>query len=122
MFRRVVLSAVLIVGALVAGLPAIAQQAEIFNVSGSNPGSSSTDYTGQVSVAQTGNTWRMQWRVQGATVEGTGIIIDGAYLAVTGLLEGRPFVLILKKDGNRFVGEWTVHGQTQVGREAWTPQ
>jgi len=121
MFRRAFLSVALVLGALVAGLPAAAQ-VEIFTVTGSNPGSSSTDYTGQVSVAQTGNTWRMQWQVSGATVEGTGLIMDGTHLAATGLLEGRPFVLIMRKDGTRFVGEWTVHGQTQIGRETWTPQ
>jgi hypothetical protein len=119
MIRRF-LCAFAFVGVLAAALPAAAQQVDVFSVAGSNPGSSQTDYTGEVSVAQTGNTWRMQWRVQGATIEGTGIIVDNAYLAVTGLIEGRPFVLIMKRDGNRFVGQWTVHGQTQVGREVWT--
>lgn len=121
MFRRVLVCAWMLAGSLFLAAAAMAQ-VEAFTVTGSNPGSTATDYTGEVSVAQTGNTWRMQWRVQGATIEGTGLILDGAYLAVTGLLEDRPFVLIMKRDGERFVGEWTVHGQTQVGRETWTPK
>jgi len=53
-------------------------------------------------------------------VRGTGLVMDGNYLAAAGLLEGLPFVFIMRKDGNKFVGEWTVQGQTRIGKEVWT--
>lgn len=99
-----------------------AQQVEVFNVVGSNPGSSNADYRGEVGVLKTGNTWQIEWRVGGSAVRGTGLIMDGNYLAAAGLLDGRPFVFIMRRDANRYVGEWTVQGQTQVGKEIWTPK
>jgi len=101
---------------------ASAQQVEVFNVVGSNPGSSSQDYSGQVGVVKSGDTWQIEWRVGGSMVRGTGLIMDGNYLAAAGLLEGAPFVFIMRKDGNRYVGQWTVQGQTKVGKEIWTPK
>lgn len=121
MLVNVVRSFVVAVLMLAAGA-ASAQNAELFNVAGSNPGSSNVDYRGEVAVAKSGNTWQIEWRVGGAPIRGTGLVMDGNYLAAAGMLEGRPFVFIMRKDGNRFVGEWTVQGQTQVGKEVWTPK
>ena len=112
-FARAAFAAVLFVAA-----PAAAQ--ERFTVAGSNPGSDKVDYTGEVSVARTGATWQFEWRVGGDPIKGTGIIMDGTHMAATGMFDGKPFVFILKKDGNRFLGLWTTQGANQVGREVWT--
>ena len=120
MIRNIVRGGALAAALLIAGIASA--QVEVFNVAGSNPGSTNVDYRGEVGVAKSGGTWQIEWRVGGTPVRGTGIIMDGNYLAAAGLLEGRPFVFIMRKDGTRYVGEWTVQGQTQVGREVWTPK
>ena len=117
---RIGLSAFALTATLCYSGLAQAQQVEIFDVVGSNPGSDNVDYRGQVGVMKSGATWQIEWRVSGSVVRGTGLVMDGNYLAAAGLLEGLPFVFIMRKDGNKFVGEWTVQGQTRIGKEVWT--
>jgi hypothetical protein len=120
---RLLLSAGVVAGGLLAFAgSASAQQVEVFNVVGSNPGSTNADYRGKVGITQTGDTWQIEWRVGNTPVRGTGLIMDKNYMAATGVLQGVPFVFIMRKDGNRFIGEWTVQGQTKIGREIWTPE
>ena len=109
-------------GLLVSAGAAFGQQVEVFNVVGSNPGSTNPDYRGKVGITKTGDTWQIEWRVGNTPVRGTGLIMDAKYMAATGVLQGVPFVFIMRKDGNRFIGEWTVQGQTKIGREIWTPE
>lgn len=100
--------------------PAVAD--DVFAVTGSEPGSTTDSYTGKATVAQTGDTWTITWNIKGdQAVKGTAVIMDG-YLAATGLYEGKPFVFLLKKDGAKYTGVWTVAGQTKFGRETWIPQ
>jgi hypothetical protein len=101
--------------------PALAQ--ESFAVSGSDIGSGKDDYTGKVSVAKTGATWSVQWDIKGEkSIKGTGVILEGCCLAVTGTYEGKPYVFLLKADGAKYVGVWTVDGEQRVGKETWIPQ
>lgn len=113
--------AALIAGALAVAAPAAAQ-VEVFEVQGSNLGSHSVDYTGQVGVQKTGDTWQIEWRVGGPPIRATGIIMGGRHLAASGMFEGKPSVFMMRTDGARFVGEWAAYGATRVGREVWTPQ
>lgn len=107
--------------ALALASPALAQ--ESFAVSGSDIGSGKDDYTGKVSVSKTGSTWAVEWKIKGETaIKGTGVILDGCCLAVTGTYEGKPYVFLLKADGAKYVGVWTVDGEERVGRETWIPQ
>ena len=101
--------------------PALAQ--ETFAVSGSEIGSAKDDYTGKVTVTKSGDTWTLVWTLKGETaIKGTGVILDGCCLAATGLYEGKPYVFLLKADGAKYIGVWTIDGQTKVGRETWIPQ
>lgn len=95
---------------------------EKFAVEGTNPGSTKVDYTGEVSVTKSGQTWQFEWQVGGAPIKGTGIIMDGTHVAIAGLFDGKPFVFILKKEGAKFVGSWSTAGSDKTGREVWTPK
>jgi hypothetical protein len=107
--------------ALALATPALAQ--ESFAVSGSDIGSAKDDYTGKVAVSKSGSTWAVEWTIKGEkAIKGTGVILDGCCLAVTGTYEGKPYVFLLKADGAKYVGIWTVDGETKVGRETWIPQ
>ncbi len=114
--------AAILAAALMAAPLGSAGAQERFAVEGTNPDSTKVDYTGEVEVRKTGETWNVVWKVGGDPIEGTGIIMDGTHAAVAGLFEGRPFVFILRKDGAKFVGMWTTAGGTKVGREVWTPK
>jgi hypothetical protein len=107
--------------ALAFASPALAQ--ESFAISGSDIGSGKDDYTGKVSVVKTGATWAVQWEIKGEkAIKGTGVILEGCCLAVTGTYEGKPYVFLLKADGAKYVGVWTVDGEQRVGKETWIPQ
>ena len=107
--------------ALALASPAMAQ--ESFAISGSDIGSGKDDYTGKVSVVKTGATWAVQWEIKGEkAIKGTGVILEGCGLAVTGTYEGKPYVFLLKADGAKYVGVWTVDGEQRVGKETWIPQ
>ena len=107
--------------ALALASPSLAQ--DMFAVSGSDLGSGKDDYTGKVAVTKSGNTWKLEWTIKGETsIKGTGVILDGCCLAATGVYEGKPYVFLLKADGAKFVGIWTIDGETKVGRETWIPQ
>ena len=56
-----------------------------------------------------------------AVVKGAAVVLDG-YLAATGTYEGKPFVFLLKKGGAKYLGVWTVAGQTKFGRATWIPR
>jgi hypothetical protein len=117
------LAAITVSLAVAFGAAATAARAqEKFAVEGTNPGSTKVDYKGEVSVQKTGETWQFEWQVGGAPIKGTGIIMDGTHVAVAGLFEGKPFVFILKKDGAKYVGTWTLAGGDKIGREVWTPK
>ncbi len=70
-----------------------------------------------MTVTKSGNTRKLEWTLKGeSAIKGTGVILDRCSLAATGTYEGKPFVFLLKADGAKYVGIWT------VGRETWIPQ
>lgn len=114
-------AAVIFLVAAAAAMPARAQ--ETFAVEGSNPGSTKVDYTGEVAVRKSGQTWQFEWRVGGDPIRGTGIIMDGTHVAISGMFDGKPFVFILKKGADgKFVGNWATADGQAIGREVWTPK
>ena len=120
MMRKITV-AIAMAAALAFAAPALAE--ESFAVSGSELGSGKDDYTGKVTVTKTGDTWRVVWAIKGdAATTGTGVILGGCCLAVTGIYEGKPFVFLLKADGAKYVGVWTINGETRIGKEIWIPQ
>jgi hypothetical protein len=61
--------------------------------------------------------------VGGDPIRGTGIIMDGTHVAISGLFDGKPFVFILKKGADgKFVGNWATAAGEAIGREVWTPK
>ena len=101
--------------------PALAQ--ETFAISGSDIGSAKDDYTGKVVTTKNGQVWTVVWTLKdGDVIQGTGIALPGCCWAASGLYKGKPFVFLLKADGAKYVGVWTIAGETQVGRETWIPQ
>lgn len=101
--------------------PALAQ--DVFAVTGADIGHTTDNYTGKVTVTKSGDTWNVVWQIAGdKTTRGTGVVLEGCCLAVTGVYEGKPFVFLLKADGAKYVGVWTVAGETRMGRETWIPQ
>jgi hypothetical protein len=115
------IAAIAAAAALAVATPSLAQ--ETFAVSGSDIGSSNDDYTGKATVVKTGATWKVEWMIKGeSAIKGTGVILEGCCLAVTGTYEGKPYVFLLRADGAKYVGVWTVDGETRLGRETWIPQ
>ena len=60
---RIGIAALAAAAALAVATPSLAQEA--FAVSGSDIGSGKDDYTGKVTVAKSGDTWKVQWDIKG---------------------------------------------------------
>lgn len=85
-----------------------------YNVTGSNPGGGGS-YQGIVTVQQTGETYRVDWRIGSQTFQGYGILDRGTLsVAYNGGLA------VYQVDGNGARGIWTTTSGTQLGREDWT--
>ena len=118
---RLGIAALAAASAFAVATPSLAQ--ESFAVAGSDIGSTADDYTGKAIVSKSGATWKVVWQIKGEkSIKGTGVILEGCCLAVTGTYEGKPYVFLLKADGAKYVGIWTLDGEQRVGKETWIPQ
>jgi hypothetical protein len=108
---------------LLAGLasPAAAQQAGLYDVTGTNL--DGTSYTGVAQIQQVGlSSFTILWRIGNQAVEGVGFA-SGRTIAVAYGLSRRPGIGIytLSPDGS-MEGEWTIIGAPANARERLVPR
>ncbi|MGG5886302.1 hypothetical protein ACLF3G_04115 [Falsiroseomonas sp. HC035] len=108
---------------LLAGLafPASAQQAGLYDVTGTNL--DGTSYTGVAQIQQVGlSSFTILWRIGNQAVEGVGFA-SGRTIAVAYGLSRRPGIGIytLNPDGS-MEGEWTIIGAPANARERLVPR
>jgi hypothetical protein len=114
MFRRSIVAGLTFV-ALTASAWA-ASPAGIFKVTGTNPGSA-TPYAGAVMVTPTGSTFKVEWRIAGQSIIGTGLWVDEKF--VVGY-PGNSVAVYTDQGGNVWQGHWANGASTEVGTERWT--
>jgi hypothetical protein len=89
-----------------------------YQVVGSNPAGGGR-YSGTVTVAQTGDTFRVTWRIGRQTYVGTGI--GNAKGFAVAYQSGRQTgIAIYGADGGGWKGVWAYSGGRDVGAEVWT--
>ena len=86
---------------------------------GQSPGDNRT-YKGHVSVIRSGETFTVMWRFGTSTFIGTGLEM-GDHFAVSFMKTGSQEVglVLLKKQGEQWLGQWTPMGGQSIGQEKW---
>ncbi|MFN3657220.1 MAG: hypothetical protein ACK4UO_08205 [Pseudolabrys sp.] len=88
-----------------------------YSVEGTNPGGGSR-YSGTVTIAKTGETYRVVWVVGGTRYVGTGIG-NKDFIAVSYRSGNDTGLALYGADGGNWAGVWTYAGGTQMGAEIW---
>ena len=88
-----------------------------YDVRGNNPDGSK--YTGTVTVTQTGQTYRVVWRIGNTRYTGTAIG-DKNFLAVSYQSGNESGLALYGADGGNWKGIWTYSGGTSMGSELWS--
>ncbi len=88
-----------------------------YAVVGANPGGNG-QYTGSVTVEQTGDTFKITWAIGGTLYVGTGIG-DKNFLAVSYRSGDKTGLALYGADGDGWTGIWTYAGGVKVGPETW---
>jgi hypothetical protein len=103
------------------GTSAFADAVGKYSIRGTNPGDG-RPYSGEVTVARTGDTFRVVWLIGSDTYTGTGIGSDD-FLAVS-YRSGNETGLALygRKSDGKWHGIWTYAGGRQIGTDVWTPR
>jgi hypothetical protein len=91
-----------------------------YNVEGTNPGDNST-YKGTVTIAKTGETYRVVWVVGGTRYIGTGIG-NKDFIAVSYKSGDSSGLALYGADGGNWAGVWTYSGGDKMGAEFWKRQ
>ena len=94
-----------------------ADPAGAYKVEGVNPGDASP-YSGSVTVAKTGDTYRVTWVIDGTTYNGTGIG-NSDFLAVSYRSGNETGLALYGADGGNWLGTWTYAGAKKLGAERW---
>lgn len=118
MIRRFALAAGL---ALALALPAQAQRAGVYDVTGTNL--DGTSYTGIAQIVPAGlSSFVIRWRIGNAVLEGVGFA-SGRTVAVAYGQAQQPGLAIytINPDGS-MDGEWTIIGASANGRERLVPR
>ncbi|MGI9354472.1 MAG: hypothetical protein ACR2PF_04830 [Rhizobiaceae bacterium] len=104
-------------------------------VEGTDPGTGST-YRGTVSVQQNGQTYAVEWDINGTKYVGTGLgaaNVKGTStmgpasdqdtaIAISYVTNNSFGLTFYVKQGNgQWKGIWTYGGSAQIGTEVWTP-
>ena len=89
-----------------------------YTVQGSNPGGGSK-YSGTVTVAKTGETYRVTWVIAGTRYVGTGIG-DKNFIAVSYKSGSDTGLALYGADGGNWAGVWAYAGGNKVGTEVWS--
>lgn len=99
---------------------ALADPVGKYDVEGTNPGTGKS-YSGTVSVARTGDTYRIVWDIGGTRYIGTGIG-DKDFLAVSYRTGNETGLALYAATGDGWKGIWTYANGTKIGTEHWTEQ
>ncbi|MDQ2065573.1 hypothetical protein Q9295_04255 [Xinfangfangia sp. CPCC 101601] len=117
-------AAVVATFALFGGAAHAADPTGVFRVEGMNPGGQG-QYTGQVIVEGTGETYSVTWEIEGVVMQGVGIAYFGmpAHLSVAFNSDQNYGVahFTATDDGN-WTGTWAGYGGEVQGSELWTRQ
>jgi len=87
-----------------------------YEVQGNNPDGSK--YSGTVTVTQTGQTYRVVWKIGSTRYTGTAIG-DKNFLAVSYQSANQTGLALYGADGDNWKGIWTYSGGTSMGAELW---
>jgi hypothetical protein len=87
-----------------------------YDVQGNNPDGSK--YAGTVTVTQTGQTYRVVWKIGNTRYTGTAIG-DKNFLAVSYQSGNESGLALYGADGDDWKGIWTYSGGTKMGAEFW---
>lgn len=87
---------------------------------GQNAGDPRT-YSGTVSIARSDQTYTVLWRFGAKTFLGTGIEIGDSFAVTFTQPQNQQFVglVLLRKKGEQWLGNWTTLGGKQIGTENW---
>jgi hypothetical protein len=88
-----------------------------YNVAGTNPGGGG-EYKGTVTVAKTGEVFKVTWKIGDDTFVGTGIG-DDQFLSVGYKSNGNFGVALYVLDGATWRGVWAYAGAKETGKETW---
>ena len=101
------------------------------NASGGSPGkiegeyvvkgvnAQGNSYQGNLRIAKTGQTYRLEWTVAGSSLKGVGIKVDDGFFVAWGQKE--PFgVVSYSFNGRQAKGIWTLAGETRTATENLT--
>jgi hypothetical protein len=105
-----------------ASAAALAEPVGQYEVSGTNPGNTSSTYHGTVAVQRTGDTYQVVWVIGGARFTGTGIG-NSNFLAVSYRSRNlNGLALYAGQQDGSWQGIWTTDGGTAIGTERWQPR
>lgn len=115
-------------------LSALAGPEGTFTVRGTNPGGQG-EYSGTVSVRQTGQTYSVIWNVGGVKYTGTGLGAENSRgystmgpasssdssIAISYISDGTfGLAYYVEQDDGTWRGIWTYGGSDRIGTEVWT--
>ncbi len=115
--------------ACLVSLSAFAGPVGNYVVEGTDPGTGST-YRGTVSVQKNGQTYTVEWNINGTKYVGTGLgtstmgpASDQDTAIAISYVTSNSFGLTFyeKQDNGQWKGIWTYGGSAQIGTEVWTP-
>jgi hypothetical protein len=89
-----------------------------YQVSGNNP-SGGSQYTGEVTVSKTGDTFKVVWIIDGTTYVGTGLGNED-FIAVSYKSGDQTGLALFGPDNADWKGIWTYAGGKTIGAEKWT--
>ena len=89
-----------------------------YTLKGSSP-DGHVRYDGVVDVSKTGDTYKVNWVIDGTTYFGTGIGNENG-LAVSYISGGKTGIAIYFANGDNWKGVWTYAGGTALGAEDWS--
>ena len=119
MVRTVLASFVFVFSMVVAGY--CADLGGSYQVSGTNPGNAGT-YQGDVSIAKKGDVYAVNWKIGDTKYVGTGLLNNQSFAVVYKDKGTSGLALYAIQPDGSLSGFYAGHGDTQVGKETWTPK
>lgn len=91
-----------------------------YSVTGQNPGSQKTSYTGTLTIKKLGETYQVDWKIGNQLFGGAGIYYPDKKLFTVGyadLKQGWFGIVNYDVVGNELKGKWTVYKKGNLGTE-----
>ena len=99
---------------------ALADPTGSWKVSGKGPDGAA--YAGTATIAKTGDTYRIVWKLGGDPITGTGVGDDRFFAVGYGSGPDEGGVAVYARDGDGWKGIWTYYGGKKVGIERLSPK